>query len=108
MKQASLFEVLEAISRTFGIKILLKDPTRERIVARFTALPFKRGLEKILAGKNYIFIYRGAGSQLKEVMIFGQGKEKTDAQATLHRQSKPGKEDGEMEGARLKRRKKRI
>ncbi len=64
VRGASLGEVLRAIAAKAGVRLILMDSAREEVFVRFEDLPLDQGLRRILARRNYLFLYGSRGLEL--------------------------------------------
>ncbi|HNR11740.1 MAG TPA: hypothetical protein PKM59_00330 [Thermodesulfobacteriota bacterium] len=57
VRDASLVDILQEISRQTGIKVVYKTPPTEKVTCRFKNLPLEKGIKKLLDGRNFLFSY---------------------------------------------------
>ena len=71
---APLNQILQAMSYQTGIPVLLSDPANERVTIQFANIGLTQGLERILTGRNYLFIYEGADRLLRKIEVYSRKK----------------------------------
>jgi hypothetical protein len=88
-------KVMVEVARQAGIRIVILDPADEYLTAHFGYLPLEKSLQRLLKGRNYVFLYRSDevdhSSKLIQVFVYP----KSDKQKSVTYQKKSENEFAE-------------
>ena len=88
IEEVPLDQVLRAIAEEAGIRLVFYGRPQEEISVTFTDVPLDRGLERVLKGRGFIFLYRGTGNRLEAIEVFSP-KKAVGARIGIVRETRP-------------------
>lgn len=100
LKDADLFDVMDALAKESGVRIKVDKGARKKITLSFQGMPFEKGIRNLIRPLNYAMIWKNApGAKdadekvLVELDIFREGHQ--GAETVSFGPAGPGAEEGE-------------
>ncbi len=109
LREADLFEVMDALARESGVRVKVDKEARKKISLSFKDMPFEKGIKNIIRPLNHAMVWKTAhdasGQEEKtlvELHVFREGHQGSEAVVFTPSTSAP--EGGEPEESKVHKR----